>query len=58
METLTPPGATTTTDVRAVLRASLSNGHPPDLSLLHAAPSRASETNRARAFPPMRMTPV
>jgi magnesium transporter len=40
METLTPGGATTpeTRDVRAVLRASLSNGHPPDLAALHAAP--------------------
>ena len=37
METLTPHGAATP-DVRAVLRAALSNGHAPDLALLHAAP--------------------
>ena len=37
METLTPHGATTL-DVRAELRASLSNGHPPDLAVLRAAP--------------------
>ena len=37
METLTPHGATTP-DVRAVLRAALTNGHAPDLALLHAAP--------------------
>jgi len=37
METFTPRGATNP-DVRAVLRASLSNGHTPDLAALHAAP--------------------
>src|SRR5829696_4814727 len=37
METLTPHGSITL-DVKAVLRAALSNGHPPDLALLHAAP--------------------
>lgn len=37
METLTPRGAPAP-DVRAVLRAALSNGHAPDLSILHAAP--------------------
>lgn len=37
METTTPRGATTL-DVRAVLRASLSNGHAPDPALLVAAP--------------------
>lgn len=37
METLTPHGAATL-DVRGVLRAALSNGHAPDLALLHAAP--------------------
>jgi magnesium transporter len=37
METLTPRGATTL-DVRAVLRAALSNGHAPDLALLRGAP--------------------
>jgi magnesium transporter len=37
METLTPRGAITL-DVRAVLRAALSNGHAPDVALLRAAP--------------------
>jgi magnesium transporter len=37
METLTPRGSPTL-DVRAVLRAALSNGHAPDLASLHAAP--------------------
>src|SRR5215211_5270567 len=37
MEMLTPHGAATL-DVKAVLRAALSNGHAPDLALLHAAP--------------------
>ena len=37
METLTPLSPTEI-DVRAVLRAALSNGHAPDLALLHAAP--------------------
>jgi magnesium transporter len=36
METLTP-GAETP-DVRSVLRAALSNGHAPDLTVLHTAP--------------------
>jgi magnesium transporter len=37
METLTPPGVATP-DVRAVLRAALSDGHAPDLTVLRAAP--------------------
>jgi magnesium transporter len=37
METLTPRGPITF-DVRAVLRAALSNGHAPDVALLRAAP--------------------
>ena len=37
METLTPYGAPAP-DVRAVLRAALSNGHAPDLAVLHEAP--------------------
>src|SRR3954471_9093826 len=37
METRTPQGSTTP-DVRSVLRAALSNGHPPDPALLQAAP--------------------
>ena len=37
METLTPRGDAAL-DVRAVLRAALSNGHAPDLAALRAAP--------------------
>jgi magnesium transporter len=37
MEMLTPPGSTEI-DVRAVLRAALSNGHAPDIEVLHEAP--------------------
>ena len=37
MEMLTPMGSPTL-DVRSVLRAALSNGHAPDIALLHAAP--------------------
>jgi magnesium transporter len=37
METLTPLGSPEI-DVRAVLRAALSNGHAPDVALLHEAP--------------------
>ena len=37
METITPHGDTAL-DVRAMLRAALSNGHPPDLAALRAAP--------------------
>ncbi|MCC7372600.1 MAG: magnesium transporter [Chloroflexi bacterium] len=37
METLTPRSVDAS-DVRAVLRAALSNGHAPDLASLHAAP--------------------
>jgi magnesium transporter len=37
METITPQGSIAP-DVRAVLRAALSNGHAPDTALLHAAP--------------------
>ncbi len=37
METLTPQSVDAS-DVRAVLRAALSNGHAPDLTILHAAP--------------------
>jgi magnesium transporter len=37
METLVPRGGTTP-DIRAELRAALSNGHPPDLAVLRSAP--------------------
>lgn len=37
METLSPEGVEASS-VRAVLRAALSNGHAPDLTVLHAAP--------------------
>src|SRR3954471_23921120 len=37
METITPHGSIVP-DVRATLRAALSNGHAPDTTLLHAAP--------------------